>query len=185
MMHASRGITMSKDPQRRIRPIGDEAFAHFQDATSNLQFQCILLLMRDGGLRVGEVLGLHIQDLEFHRNGVVICRRSGLANGALAKGMVERHVYLHATPSLAGSSAAITHLRRGLPSAHLAQATPHPRDGHGTITGTPGSPPPYDQHLVQIMSVMGLRSVDALHLGEDCLEYDATGVPACAGTMSR
>lgn len=37
--------------------------------------------------------------------------------------------------------------------------------------------PPYDQHLVQIMSVMGLRSVDALHLVEDCLEYDAAGDP--------
>ena len=37
--------------------------------------------------------------------------------------------------------------------------------------------PPYDQHLVQIMSVMGLRSVDALHLAEDCLEYDAAGDP--------
>jgi len=36
---------------------------------------------------------------------------------------------------------------------------------------------PYDQHLVQIMSVMGLRSVDALHLVEDCLEYDAAGDP--------
>ena len=57
------------DPQPRIRPIGEEACAHFQDATSSLQFQCILLLMRDGGLSVGEVLGLHIQDLEFHCNG--------------------------------------------------------------------------------------------------------------------
>ena len=95
LVHTSRGKMTRrglklKEPQRRIRPIGDEAFAHFQDATSNLQFQCILLLMRDGGLRVGEVLGLHIQDLEFHRNGVVIRRRAGLANGALAKGMVDR-----------------------------------------------------------------------------------------------
>ena len=37
--------------------------------------------------------------------------------------------------------------------------------------------PPYSQHLLQIMSVMGLRTVDALHLTEDCLEYDATGDP--------
>lgn len=37
--------------------------------------------------------------------------------------------------------------------------------------------PPYDRHLVQIMCVMGLRCVDALHLREDCLEYDATGDP--------
>ena len=37
--------------------------------------------------------------------------------------------------------------------------------------------PPYDRHLVQIMSVMGLRSVDVLHITEDCLEYDAAGDP--------
>ena len=106
LVHTSRGKMIRrglklKEPQRRIRPIGDEAFAHFQDATSNLQFQCILLLMRDGGLRVGEVLGLHIQDLEFHRNGVVIRRRSGLANGALAKGMVEHEErFVELTPQV-------------------------------------------------------------------------------------
>ncbi len=37
--------------------------------------------------------------------------------------------------------------------------------------------PPYSRHLLQIMSVMGLRTVDALHLTEECLEYDATGDP--------
>ena len=37
--------------------------------------------------------------------------------------------------------------------------------------------PPYSQHLLQIMSVMGLRTVDALHLTEECLEYDASGDP--------
>ena len=55
----------------------------------NLQFRCIALLMREGGLRVGEVLGLLIQDLEFHRNGIWVRRRSGLENGALAKSMME------------------------------------------------------------------------------------------------
>lgn len=55
----------------------------------NVQFKCILLLMREGGLRVGEVLGLWIQDVEFHRNGVWIRRRSGLVNQALAKSLRE------------------------------------------------------------------------------------------------
>lgn len=48
-----------------------------------------MLLMREGGLRVGEVLGLLIQDLEFHHNGIWIRRRSGLENGALAKSLSE------------------------------------------------------------------------------------------------
>ena len=106
LVHTSRGKMTRrglklKEPKRHIRPIDDEAFACFQDATSNVQFQCILLLMRDGGLRVGEVLGLHIQDLEFHRNGVVIRRRAGLANGALAKGMVEHEErFVELTPQV-------------------------------------------------------------------------------------
>lgn len=106
LVHTSRGKMIKrglklKEPQQRIRPIRDEAFAQFQAATANLQFQCILLLMRDGGLRVGEVLGLHLQDLEFHRNGVVIRRRTGLANGALAKGMGEREErFVELTPEV-------------------------------------------------------------------------------------
>ncbi len=44
-----------------------------------------LLLMREGGLRIGEVLGLWLQDIEFHRNGVWVRRRRDLDNQALAK----------------------------------------------------------------------------------------------------
>jgi integrase len=36
---------------------------------------------------------------------------------------------------------------------------------------------PYARNLVEILSVAGLRAEDALHLPEDCLEYDATGDP--------
>ncbi len=45
--------------------------------------------MREGGLRIGEVLGLWLQDIEFHRNGVWVRRRHDLDNEALAKGMRE------------------------------------------------------------------------------------------------
>ncbi|MGH9879942.1 MAG: tyrosine-type recombinase/integrase [Pyrinomonadaceae bacterium] len=34
---------------------------------------------------------------------------------------------------------------------------------------------PYARHLVEILRVVGLRGEDALHLREDCLEWDATG----------
>src|SRR5207244_12142895 len=50
-------------------------------------FGCIVRLMREGGLAVGEILGLFIQDLEFDRNGLWVRRRSGLENDALAKNM--------------------------------------------------------------------------------------------------
>jgi integrase/recombinase XerD len=36
---------------------------------------------------------------------------------------------------------------------------------------------PYARNLVAILSVAGLRAIDALHLTEDCLEFDASGDP--------
>ena len=94
LIHTSRGKATRrtiklKEPRRRVKTVRDVDFETFLDTTDNLQFRCILLLMREGGLRVGEVLGLLIQDLEFHRNGVWVRRRNGLENGALAKRMVE------------------------------------------------------------------------------------------------
>lgn len=94
LIHTSRGKTTKrvvklKEPKKRVKTVKDADFETFLAAIDNLQFRCIVLLMREGGLRVGEALGLLIQDLEFHRNGIWIRRRSGLANGALAKGLVE------------------------------------------------------------------------------------------------
>jgi len=37
--------------------------------------------------------------------------------------------------------------------------------------------PPYAQNLVAILCVVGLRTEDALHLPENCVEYDAAGDP--------
>jgi site-specific recombinase XerD len=37
--------------------------------------------------------------------------------------------------------------------------------------------PPYSRNLMAILSVAGLRAEDALHLSENCLDYDAAGDP--------
>jgi integrase/recombinase XerD len=93
LVHTSRGKTTRrvvklKEPEKRVKTVKDTDFETFLHAIDdNLQCRCIVLLMREGGLRVGEVLGLFIQDLEFHRNGIWIRRRSGLENGALAKSL--------------------------------------------------------------------------------------------------
>jgi integrase/recombinase XerD len=94
LIHASRGQTRRrviklKEPEKRIKTVKDADFETFLATIDNVQFRCIVLLMREGGLRIGEVLGLLIQDLEFHRNGLWIWRRSGLENGALAKSLAE------------------------------------------------------------------------------------------------
>ncbi len=94
LVHLSHGRTLKrsfklKEPQRRIKTVKDDDFARFFSSTENLQFKCILLLMREGGLRIGEVLGLWLQDVEFHRNGVWVRRRHDLDNQALAKSLRE------------------------------------------------------------------------------------------------
>ncbi len=78
-----------KEPEKQVKTVKDADFEAFLASIDNLQFRCMVLLMREGGLRVGEVLGLLIQDLEFHRNGIWVRRRSGLENGALAKSLSE------------------------------------------------------------------------------------------------
>ena len=92
LVHLNHGRTLRrslklKEPQPQIKTVADDDFTRFLSSTRNLQFKCIVMLMREGGLRVGEVLGLWIQDVEFHRNGIWIRRRSGLVNQALAKNL--------------------------------------------------------------------------------------------------
>jgi integrase/recombinase XerD len=94
LVHTSRGraarrVVKLKEPEKRVKTVKDADFEVFLSSIDSLQFRCIVLLMREGGLRVGEVLGLLIQDLEFHRNGLWIRRRNGLENGALAKSLCE------------------------------------------------------------------------------------------------
>jgi integrase/recombinase XerD len=94
LIHTSRGRTTRhlitlKEPEKHIKTVKDADFETFVAAIDNEQFHCILLLMREGGMRVGEVLGLQLQDLEFYRNGIWVRRRRGLENGALAKSLAE------------------------------------------------------------------------------------------------
>ncbi len=109
LIHTSRGkaprrVVRLKEPKKRIQMVSDsdlETFLHSID--DNLQFRCIVLLMREGGLRVGEILGLFIQDLEFHRNGIWVRRRNDLENGALAKSLAEgEERFIDLSPELMG-----------------------------------------------------------------------------------
>jgi integrase/recombinase XerD len=94
LIHTSRGKTIRrvvklKEPEKRVKTVKDADLATFLASIDNQQFRCMVLLMREGGLRVGETLGLLIQDLEFHRNGIWIRRRKDLENEALAKSLRE------------------------------------------------------------------------------------------------
>lgn len=63
LVHTSRGKTRKrvvklKEPQKRVKIVKDPDFETFLTTSDNFQFRCIVLLMREGGLRMGEVLGL-------------------------------------------------------------------------------------------------------------------------------
>lgn len=60
------------------------------------------------------------------------------------------------------------------------QPRPLPPDVFEQIVNNAHQLPPYARNLVAILSVVGLRAEDALHLPEDCLEYDAAGDPRLA-----
>lgn len=94
LVHTSRGRTMKrslklKEPKKKIKFVDEATFVKFLESPKNVQFQSAVWLMYQGGLRSSEVLGLHIQDVDFAKNGVWVRRRDNNENGALAKGMEE------------------------------------------------------------------------------------------------
>jgi integrase/recombinase XerD len=153
LVHLGHGRTIKrnlklKEPERLIKIVKDGDFARFFSSTENLQFRCILLLMREGGLRIGEVLGLWLQDIEFHRNGVWVRRRRDLDNQALAKSMHEgEQRFVDLSPGL---MALLDHLilKHNYDTDHLFVVLKKTaRDKRGSITyGRP-----LDRHAVKAM----------------------------------
>jgi integrase/recombinase XerD len=137
-----------KEPTRQIKTVTDADFAGFFSSTDNLQFRCIMLLMREGGLRVGEVLGLWIQDVEFHRNGVWIRRRSALVNQALAKSLREgEERFVDLSPSLMALLDLLV-MKHGFDTDHLfVVLKKNARDKHGHATYGQ----PLNRHAVKAM----------------------------------
>jgi len=87
LVHLSHGRTVKRtlkltEPRHQIKTVTDGDFTRFFSSPANLQFKCILLLMRESGSRVGEVVGLWIQD------GVSSKRRLGSPQGTVSQSSV-------------------------------------------------------------------------------------------------
>jgi integrase len=67
--------------------------------------------MLHGGLRPGEVLGLHLDDLAYGRRRVVVRHREDHPKGARSKSRYERVVDLHEADTLATVSAYVMNER--------------------------------------------------------------------------
>ncbi|HUR09469.1 MAG TPA: tyrosine-type recombinase/integrase [Nonomuraea sp.] len=71
----------------------------------------MLLLMLDGGLRPGEVLSLHLEDISYGRRRVTIRKRDDHPRGARGKSRTERVVDLHEPRTLEAVSRYVMHER--------------------------------------------------------------------------
>lgn len=98
-------------PLRLPRPLTAEEVAALLGAVGSLRDLAMTLLMLDGGLRPGEVLGLHLDDVAYGRRRVTIRKRDDHPGGARGKSRQERMVDLHDPRTLDAVSRYVLHER--------------------------------------------------------------------------
>jgi integrase len=98
-------------PMRLPRPLEGEEVQAVLDSMATLRDLAMTLLMLDGGLRPGEVLGLHLDDVAYGRRRVTIRKRDDHPHGARGKSRHERVVDLHQPRTLDAVSRYVRHER--------------------------------------------------------------------------
>lgn len=74
--------------------ITKEQYKELFDACTNIRDKLIIVLCYECGLRIGEVLGIHIQDLNIKKQELNIVPRENNENGARVKNYAAGKVYL-------------------------------------------------------------------------------------------
>jgi integrase len=90
-----------KTVQQVPRPLDDTQVTALLEQLRCLRDRAIVLLMLQGGLRPGEVLGLRLEDIAYGRRRVVVRHREDHPKGARSKSRYERVVDLHEPEALA------------------------------------------------------------------------------------
>lgn len=90
---------------RVARPLSDEQVARLLGVVVRPRDRALFLLMLQGGLRPGEVLNLHLDDVEYGRRRVTIRHRTDHPKGVRTKSRTERVVDLYEPEALAAVSA--------------------------------------------------------------------------------
>ncbi len=93
------------------RPLSMAVYQQLLDATTCQRDRAILELMFEGGLRPGEVLGLHLGDVAYGRRRVVVRHRGDHPGGARQKSRRERVVDLWEDRALPATNAYVMHER--------------------------------------------------------------------------
>lgn len=90
-----RRVVRVRLPVRLPRPMLDAEVTALLGSLTRLRDLAMVLLMLDGGLRPGEVLGLHLRDVSYGRRRVTVGKRDDHPRGARQKSRRERVVDLH------------------------------------------------------------------------------------------
>jgi integrase len=106
-----RRVVKVKRPRRLPRPMSEPDLEALLSGLRRLRDLAIFLLMLDGGLRPGEVLSLHLEDISYGRRRVTICKRDDHPHGARGKSRTERVVDLHEPRTLDAVSRYVMHER--------------------------------------------------------------------------
>ena len=106
-----RRVVQVKRPRRLPRPMNEPDLEVLLSGLKRLRDLAMLLLMLDGGLRPGEVLSLHLQDISYGRRRVTIRKRDDHPHGARGKSRTERVVDLHEPRTLEAVSRYVMHER--------------------------------------------------------------------------
>ena len=80
---------------RLPRPMNDDQIKRLLTEVTCLRDRALVLLMLHGGLRPGEALSLHLEDIAYGRRRVTVRCRDDHPKGARGKSRVERVVDLH------------------------------------------------------------------------------------------
>ncbi len=100
----ARGARRLRRVQRIPRPLSEEQVSALLDVTERLRDRAMIMLMLQGGLRPGEVLSLHLNDVEYGRRRVSIRHRTDHPKGVRGKSRTERVVDIHEPQALAAVS---------------------------------------------------------------------------------
>lgn len=89
-----------KQPKRLPRPVAEDDFTVLLKSLKTWRDKAILFLGLQGGMRIGEILGLCFEDVNFRKKEIFIRFRDNNPNQARVKGMRDRVIYIEEPESL-------------------------------------------------------------------------------------
>jgi integrase/recombinase XerD len=106
-----RRVVRVKQVQRVPRPLHEAQIASLLQHLRCWRDKAMVLLMLQGGLRPGEVLNLHLDDVEYGRRRITVRYRTDHPRGVRTKSRTERVVDLHEREALHALSTYVMHER--------------------------------------------------------------------------